>query len=457
MSNQYSPENYGDDIFDDIEKERKAASNKRDDNQIKLDKEGDLWMIRFLPALLGERKTFFARIAQHWVNKRPHFCARSTPPECGGDPDSHCPLCDLSEQFRENSNRDISTVGYKASANSQWLTYALVWSKESKGQEPFYPEGDEQWTPYRFWLNKTNFTELVEYWKRYRDRLAKDKNPSANNSILDPEIGVDFVVKRANNKISLQKDESRSIFPQDYTREDRVNLMAYIHSRIKMPTYRPLGSDEMDAACQKLEEAVRRVEIATPTRRPAPRHVDDAPAPRPSARPPAPRPSAPAPRVQQHDDLDQEEAPAPAPRASAPRVPAPRPQLPPAAPRSVPSARPAPAPRAQAPAPADDDDVPFDFQEPAEAPAESPVQTPSNRLRQAARQVTEPEAPRSSGVSSVDDDDDVTDEVRDPVPQARVDDISIEDAPPAPVEKVQTRPSSRMSDKLRSAISRTQQ
>jgi hypothetical protein len=51
----------------------------------------------------------------------------------------------------------------------------------------------------------------------------------------------------------------------------------------------------------------------------------------------------------------------------------------------------------------------------------------------------------------------VTDEVRDPVPQAHVDDISIEDAPPAPVEKVQTRPSSRMSDKLRSAISRTQQ
>ncbi len=107
--------------------------------------------------------------------------------------------------------------------------------------------------------------------------------------------------------------------------------------------------------------------------------------------------------------------------------------------------------------PVDDDDVPFDFEEPAEAPAEAPVQTPSNRLRQAARQITEREAPGSSGVSSVDDDDDVTDEVRDPVPHARVDDISIEDAPPAPVEKVQTRPSSRMSDKLRSAISRTQQ
>jgi hypothetical protein len=452
MSNQYSPDNYGDDIFDDIEKERKAASNKRDDNQIKLEKEGDLWMIRFLPARLGERNTFFARIAQHWVNKRPHFCARSTPPECGGNPDSHCPLCDLSEQFRENSNRDISTVGYKASANSQWLTYALVWSKESKGQEPFYPEGDEQWTPYRFWLNKTNFTELVEYWKRYRDRLAKDKNPSANNSILDPEIGVDFVVKRANNKIGLQKDESRSIFPHDYTKEDRVNLMAYIHSRIKMPTYRPLGSDEMDAACQKLEEAVRRVDV-TPTRRPAPRQTaDEAPAPRASARPPAPRPSAPAPRPQQHDNMDDDEAPVP--RASAPRVPAPRPQLPPAAPRSVPSAR--PAPRVQAPAPSDDDDVPFEFEEPAaEAPTAPPVQTPSNRLRQAARQVAEPEAPRSSGVSSVDDDDDVTDEVRDPVPQASVD--HIEDAPPAPVEKVQTRPASRMSDKLRSAISRTQQ
>jgi len=58
--------------------------------------------------------------------------------------------------------------------------------------------------------------------------------------------------------------------------------------------------------------------------------------------------------------------------------------------------------------------------------------------------------------SSVDDDDDVTDEQRDLVPQASAD--GIEDAPPTPVEQIQTpaRPVSRMSAKLRSAISRTQ-
>jgi hypothetical protein len=448
--------------LDEIEKERKALSAKRDDHNVKLEKEGEVWLVRFLPAFLGvgERKRFFAPIAQHWVNKRPHFCARVTPPECGGDPDSHCALCDLSEDIRssyENSNRDISTLGYKASASKQWLTYSLVWSKEAKGQEPWVAEGDEQWQPYRFWLNKTNFDDLLEYYKRFLQ-----KRPDNRFSILDPEIGVDFIVKRANNKITLQKDEARSIYPEGYTKEDKENLLTYILDKIKMPTYRPLGSEEMDAACAKLEESVRKLESA-PSRprssRPSVDEDEDAPrrAPAPAPRP-APRPSAPARPAPRHEaEAYEPEPPRPAPRpaprqaAPAPARPAPRP-LPSAAPRSVPSARP-PAQEI-----IDADEIPFEFQDsqpeaPDEAPAPAP--TPSSRLRQAGRQV-EPEAPTRSRVeSSVDDDDNVTDEQRDPVGAADVGEM--EDAPPAPVEKVQTRPASRMSEKLRSAISRTQQ
>ena len=454
MSNKYSPDNYGDDILDDIEKERKALSAKRDDNNVKLDNDGDTWLVRFLPAHLGmgERKRFYAPIAQHWVNKRPHFCARATPVECGGDPDAPCGLCDLSEEIRssyENTNRDLSSFGYKAGASKQWLTYALVWSKEIKGQEPWIAEGDERWQPYRFWLNKTNFDDLLEYYRRFLQ-----KRPDNKYSILDPEIGVDFIVKRANNKVALQKDESRTIYEEGWTEAEKADLLTYILDKIKMPSYHALGAEEMDAACAKLEEAFRKLEAssARPRTRSLRSSVDEneeqprvsrppAPAPRPQV---ASRPPAPAPRP-----------PAPAPRPAAP-APAPRPSLPPTASRSVPSARPSLPPR-PAPVQHDEDDIPFDDAPIVEVPAPVPQATPSTRLRQAARHV-EPEAPtRSTVASSVDDDDDVTDEQHDPIPQASAE--GIEDAPPTPVEQIQTnpnRPVSRMSAKLRSAISRTQ-
>jgi hypothetical protein len=101
----------------------------------------------------------------------------------------------------------------------------------------------------------------------------------------------------------------------------------------------------------------------------------------------------------------------------------------------------------------DQDEIPMDFEK---APSASkPLETPSSRLRQAARNVPEPEKPKSNMTSSVDDDDDVTDEVNDAVASSSPDAIETDDVPPAPVEKVQ-RPASRMSDKLRSAINRIQ-
>jgi hypothetical protein len=447
MSNKYSPDNYGDDILDDIDKERKALSAKRDDNNVKLDNDGDTWLVRFLPAHLGmgERKRFYAPIAQHWVNKRPHFCHRVTPVECGGNPDAACGLCDLSEEIRssyENTNRDLSSFGYKAGASKQWLTYALVWSKENKGQEPWMAEGDERWQPYRFWLNKTNFDDLLEYYRRFLQ-----KRPDNKYSILDPEIGVDFIVKRANNKISLQKDESRTIYDEGWNADEKVDLLTYILDKIKMPSYHALGAEEMDAACAKLEEAFRKLEAssARPRTRSLRSSVDEnEDQPRISRPPaPAPRPAASAP-------------PRPMAQVAPPRPVAAtaRPSLPPTASRSVPSSRPSLPPR-PAPVQEDEDDIPFDD---VPAPAPEPQATPSSRLRQAARQVPqEPQAPaRSMATSSVDDDDDVTDEQRDLVPQASAD--GIEDAPPTPVEQIQTpaRPVSRMSAKLRSAISRTQ-
>ena len=286
-------------------------------------------------------------------------------------------------------------------------------------------------------------------------------------SILDPERGVDFYVKRANGKVNLQRDEIRSIFPDDYRDEDKTALMDYIHGLIKMPSYKPLGSQEMDAACAKFEEGLRKMESGSyrsgnsrnmdedEDRPTSSRQAPRAPA-RPSAppaRPAPPRPSAsqapsrPAPKAQ-YDMEESEEAQEPVQR------PAPRPPartLTTSGPRAVPSARPRPLSAAEMSD--DQDEIPMDFEK---APSASkPLETPSSRLRQAARNVPEPEKPKSNMTSSVDDDDDVTDEVNDAVASSSPDAIETDDVPPAPVEKVQ-RPASRMSDKLRSAINRIQ-
>jgi hypothetical protein len=433
MNNKYSPDNYGDDILDDIDKERKAISAKRNDNMVKLDNDGDTWLIRFLPAHLGmgERKRFYAPIAQHWVNKRPYFCARVTPLECGGIPDSTCGLCNLSEEIRssyEKTNKDLSTFGYKAGASKQWLTYALVWSKETKGQEPWIAQGDERWQPYRFWLNKTNFDDMVEYYRRFMQ-----KRPDKKYSIMDPEIGVDFFVKRVNGKISLQKDDSRTIYDDGWNSDDKSNLLTYILDKIHMPSYHLLSSEEMDAACAKLEESFRKLDASSRPRTPYVRSLsslDENEDQSPVSRPPATayKPQATVSR-----------SPVPVSRPAPVSAPT---SIPPSSSRLVPSARTS-LPNRPAPL-KDNDDIPFDY-----APA--PQSTVSSQLPQI-------KSNRSTATPSLDEDDNVTDEHRDHVPQASYD--GIDEAPPTPVENIQTvspRPVSRMSSKLRSAISRTQQ
>lgn len=450
---KYDPSNFNDeDLMSALKEEEKITTSNRDRHDVKLEKEGEIWHIRFLPVRFGPRKLFFSRVAQHWINKRPYFCEKMTPADSGGDENAQCDLCDVAAELADHRVKDVATLGYKAGASPQWLTYCLVWSKKVPGQDLWEPQGEEVWTPYKFWLNKTLFEELREYYVRQRE-----KKPNITDSILNPDYGFDFYVKRSNNKLVLQKDDPRTIFPDGFNDNEKLDLMDHILGQIKAPNYRALSGEEMEAARIKLEDAAHKLEMggATSSRRPSKTTSDgddtELP-PRPSARSSPRQAPAPAPRRQAESEV-------PAARPAPPARTAP--------PRSAPPSRTVPSARPSAPVRNEEDDIPYDHGDesaPDSAPAE-PAQTPSSRLRQASRQVPAPaptraEVPaRASNTSSVDDDDDVTDEASDPIPPA---DGLTDEAPPAPVAKVQpaqapARPVSKMSERLRGAIQRTQQ
>lgn len=429
-----------------FEDEVKLIKRSSDDHNVRLENDGDTWQIRFLPAEMGPRKIFFARVAQHWINKKPYVCSKVTAPDFGGIPDFDCPLCTLAESLNNSTNRDVSSVGYRSAANPQWLTYCLVWSKSSAKKDEWFPDGDEQWTPYKFFLNKQHFDEVREYYMR-----ALQKRPAQKKSILDPYSGVDFFVRKKDKKLVLQKDEARSIFPENSTPEDEARILDRIFEQIKVPHYEPLTEEEMNAALNKLEEAGFRAKTANSSggRRQASvvdddDNLDDIRGPRRS-------------QPQERESAPQVSRPSFSRPESARSVPAAKPQHTQAA---IPSARPQARTRS-----ADSSEQP--------SPAARLSQASQNQAR---ARTAAPPAPVTPATSSVDDDDDVTHEAHDHAPQSRdlsgVEDdhhedleaahvVDTEEPPPTPVERVQQPATkaagSKMSERLRSAITRVSQ
>ena len=79
-ANRYSPESFADEsILGQIDKER-AEAKRADHNQAVKVLEGQEWLVRFLPTQWTSRNVFWAKYSQHWINKRPYFCAAGVPP-----------------------------------------------------------------------------------------------------------------------------------------------------------------------------------------------------------------------------------------------------------------------------------------------------------------------------------------------------------------------------------------
>jgi len=102
-----------------LDEERGAmASSGRQYRSLTL-KAGESALTRFLPVQMGPKKTWYARIARHWVAKRPVLCQRQTSPHFHGDPEAPCPLCDLEAEYSQSANKATAGVGAQNGGLSQ--------------------------------------------------------------------------------------------------------------------------------------------------------------------------------------------------------------------------------------------------------------------------------------------------------------------------------------------------
>lgn len=416
------------------EEDHYVKTTQRGERRVKLEK-GQTWKIRFIPAQLGPRKTWFARIAKHWVNYKPIVCPVHTHPDFGGDPEAYCAACEMSTVLNDNADETVSKFGFKARANSQWLTYCIVLDMD--GNEV---DGNELLNPYEFSHYPSTWDELKGFFK---GRFTK-ANPL---SVLDYHKGNIFAVTKTAKGTRLDKLDECPIF--DDTDPNFDSYIQRLESSIKMPKIVIPTQEQLEAFAAKMEEAAYKSDGGDNRSRRAPAVSDDPLTDNDTdAAPAAPARRTPAPAAR----------PAPAPAAARPTTPAPaaRPAAARPAPAPTPAARPAPVqnrprplPQEQPPeldgdqpAPPEDDSNPdlnpAAEQEPEqEAPPPPPPRRPAPPVRTtaAAGRKLPPMPAASEPVGTVDEgaeEEQLPEEATDQAPAAAVDEAEGEMAPPPP-------------------------
>lgn len=218
-------------------------SEQRTIRRVKVER-GKIWVVRFLPVELGPEKTWFARIARHWLNSKPVICPRTTHKDFGGDPKHHCPVCHISDELNASPNEAVSKFGYSVRATPQWITFCVVYEKDGQEQQL-----QEVLQPYEFAHYKSTWEELKGFFL---------SNATANNSmsVLDYENGNDFSVTRTGKGTRLDKLEAQPIFEED-------KMDAYIQkieSAIKDPSVKIPSEGDLRAFMLKVEEGASDLE-----------------------------------------------------------------------------------------------------------------------------------------------------------------------------------------------------
>lgn len=198
-----------------------------------------MWLIRFLPAKLGPKGTWFARVAQHWLSMKPIICPRNTSPDFGGDPDADCPCCDVAARLNESPDPDVSKFGFKAFGQPQWLTYCVVFEKDGTVQNM-----REVLLPYEFAHYKSSFEELMAFYK-----AGLRRSP---DSVFDYRIGNDFVVTRTGKGMKLDKQDGGPIF--DLKEPNFKSYIEKIEAGIKLPKITIPTNDQLYIFSQKIQE-----------------------------------------------------------------------------------------------------------------------------------------------------------------------------------------------------------
>lgn len=293
-------------------------STTRNTRRVKLQR-GESVLLRFLPAQLGPKRLWYARIGRHWYNRKPVYCPVHTSPDYGGDPDGYCPVCEAVDRLEQHDSKEIQDEAFKARGTANWLTYCLVFKRAAAGvgAKAVSVPPNELLHPWQFDHYRSTFEELMVF---YRNAVKSD-NPK---SILDLRRGCDFWVNKTTKGTRLDRQEAVPIFDDlEEVAESDPRIVKILEEcrtpRIVMPTEK-----ELARFAEQMEEGIlmdgresrgsRRGgddddhEDRRGRRREELDDEDQVPgAEMPQARRSAPRPAAPP-------------APAPAPRAAGPRT-----------------------------------------------------------------------------------------------------------------------------------------
>jgi len=238
MSNNLDPK-----ILAKLNKESAfIQSQQRGARQIKIEK-GQTIVVRFLPARMGPSGVWYARVANHWLDRRPLTCPRLTDEDWGGNQDTECPICTLADQLNDDHDEVVSKWGWNLKANPQYMTYCVLLEKNGRQMSM-----DEIMIPYVFNLNKSVFEELHAFYVA-GGRKSKD-------SVLDYHKGNDFSVMRTQTRTRLDKLDSLPIFDEDASFDSHIKKLEALlkEPRIKLPT-----DQEMEAFLLKAEAASRKI------------------------------------------------------------------------------------------------------------------------------------------------------------------------------------------------------
>lgn len=196
----------------DEEQEFMASHGRAKTDRVKIPK-GSAWLLRFIPTPMGPNGKFWARIAFHWINKRPYLCVRNTGRDFGGDPEGTCPLCEVSDELNASPKKKIANAGYQARAVPQYLAYCLVFKRDD---EP--SQGEERWKPFEFWMHQSVFQEFLSFYKKGLVRSEK--------SIYDFKVGCDIWANNTNRGVRLDREDPSPICKPREDDPDRLKRIS---------------------------------------------------------------------------------------------------------------------------------------------------------------------------------------------------------------------------------------
>jgi hypothetical protein len=245
MSDAYDPE-----FLADLEKEadfiNTSGGSGRYAPRFQLKESGEEAIIRYVPHAFDSKGRWFARIARHWIGKRPYLCTRDTEEIHGGN--GKCLVCDVLDELNRHKSKEVSTRAFSMFSVAQWLAYVLVYETTDARGRRTSPKDADAWKAHEFWHYKEAFADIMLLYKGYMRRA-----PEVRLSILDPEKGCDIFVQKAKRGYRFEKEPS-----QPLSKGDPFETMKLVAKSINFKIEKALSDRDLDDLLVKVEDICTR-------------------------------------------------------------------------------------------------------------------------------------------------------------------------------------------------------